>query len=70
MPRCNDGDIKCPFYITRTKLSITCEGITDDCITKLLFKNSAKMEAQREIFCNERYTYCEIYNMLMKKYEE
>lgn len=70
MPRCNDGDILCPFYIARTTLSITCEGITEDCVTKIMFKSSTKKNLHRKIFCDKNYRNCEIYIMLEKKYEE
>lgn len=71
MPRTyNEGLILCPFYKSMTQKSITCEGITDDCITKLLFTSPEKMNLQRKIFCEDRYKNCEIYTMLEKKYEE
>lgn len=70
MPRCNDGDILCPFYMTRTLKSITCEGITDDCVTKLMFTTIDRNDFHRNLFCNNRYKNCEIYRMLEKKYED
>lgn len=71
MPRAyHEALIKCPFYKSMTKVSISCEGITDDCITKLLFTSAKKMELHREIFCDSKYKNCEIYQMLEKKYEE
>ena len=62
--------IKCPFYKSMAQKSITCEGITDDCITKLLFVSPEKRDMHREIFCDNRYKCCEIYSILEKKYEE
>lgn len=71
MPRTyNEGDIKCPFYKTMATKSISCEGITDDCILKLLFASPEKRDLHRKIFCDNRYFNCEIYTMLEKKYEE
>ena len=70
MPRCNDGDILCPFYLTRTLKTITCEGITDDCVTKLMFTSHDKNDLHRKVFCNNRYKNCEIYRMLDEKYAD
>ena len=71
MPRTyNEGLIRCPFYQSMTQKSISCEGITDDCIIKLLFTSPEKMNLQRKIFCEHKYKNCEIYTMLEKKYEE
>ena len=71
MPRAyNEGLIKCPFYQAMSRKSITCEGITEDCITKTLFISPDKMELHRKIFCDAKYQNCEIYRMLEAKYEE
>jgi hypothetical protein len=71
MPRTyNEGLINCPFYKATATQSISCEGITDDCITKLLFTSPEKRDLHRKIYCDNQYKKCEIYNMLVKKYEE
>jgi hypothetical protein len=71
MPRTYDeGSIKCPFYIAMATKSITCEGITDECTTKLLFTTIGKRDLHREIFCECNYSKCEVNRMLEKKYED
>lgn len=71
MPRTyNEGNIKCPFYMSMVRKNISCEGITADCITNLLFNTVEKRDLHRKIFCENRYMNCEIYTMLEKKYEE
>jgi hypothetical protein len=71
MPRTyHEALINCPYYLSTSKKSITCEGITDDCTLKLLFVSAEKRDLHRKIFCEKRYTNCEIFNMLEKKYEE
>lgn len=71
MPRTyNEGLILCPFYVSMATKSITCEGITDDCILKIIFKDSTQRDKHREIFCDRHYRKCEIYGILEKKYEE
>lgn len=71
MPRTyNEGDIQCPFYQAMATKSITCEGITEECITKLIFKSPEIRDGHRKIFCDAKYQNCEIYIMLEKKYED
>lgn len=71
MPRTyNEGLITCPFYKSMAQKSISCEGITDDCIIKLLFVSPEKRDLHRKIFCENRYQNCEIYRVLEAKYEE
>ena len=71
MPRTyNEGLIICPFYKATATQSISCEGITEDCIIKLLFASPEKRDLHRKIFCDNNYKNCEIYRMLEKKYEE
>lgn len=66
----DDVDAKCPFYQSGGKRKITCEGITDDCKTCLIFISQQKRDLHRRIFCDDKYQNCEIFRMLMEKYEE
>lgn len=65
-----DVDIQCPFFKELTKKGISCEGITDDSITKLCFNSPKSKELHTEIFCQRKYKNCEIYTMLEAKYED
>ena len=47
-----------------------CEGITEDCFTRIVFKSEEKKKEHEKIFCNACYKNCEIYRMLMKKYDD
>ena len=60
----------CPFYKSSVGKRITCEGITDDCITNIDFKSKNKKALHRSIFCDNKYKNCEVYRMLEAKYEE
>ena len=66
----NDVEILCPFYITIATKSITCEGITDSCTTKILFNTPALRDKHSKIFCECKYKNCEVYRMLEAKYED
>lgn len=71
MPRTyNEGLINCPFYKSMGLKSITCEGITDDCDTKLIFTATEARDKHRKIFCDKKYCNCEVYRMLEKKYDD
>lgn len=68
--RYDDVDAKCPFFRSSNKRKVCCEGITDDCTICLMFISEPKRNLHRNVFCNEKYEYCEVYKMLMEKYEE
>ena len=71
MPRAyNEGVILCPFYVASTEKSITCEGITDRCVNRILFSTSADLALHRKTFCDSKYHNCEVCRMLEAKYEE
>lgn len=65
-----DVYVRCPFFHCGDERKISCEGITDGCITTLEFNSKEKKRLHRRIFCNERYTNCEIYRMLEEIYED
>ena len=70
MPRAyNESLILCPFYKSIATQSISCEGINDNCTTKLLFTSADKMNMHRKEFCECKYKLCKIYSLLEKKYE-
>lgn len=66
----DDVDVKCPFFLSSSKRKISCEGITDDCTTTLVFSSQEKRNIQCRIFCDDKFECCEIYRMLREKYEE
>ena len=63
-------DVQCPFYKHDDgKQRITCEGIVDDSSIALLYHRKADYEMQITSYCCEHYKKCEIYRILMDKYE-
>lgn len=63
--------VRCPFYkYDDGKKRITCEGLTDDSSLALIYHNKTDYEKQISIFCCRHYSKCELYRMLMEKYEE
>ena len=63
---------QCPFYKydERSKNKIVCEGIVEDSTVALTYQLRKDYENQLEVFCCEHYKKCEVYRMLMAKYEE
>ncbi len=64
-------EVKCPCYkYDDGKGRITCEGIMEDGSLALIYHNKLDYETQMDVFCCEHYTKCEIYRLLMDKYDE
>ena len=65
------ADVRCPFYkFDDGAKRITCEGLIDESSLALIYRRKRDYEAQIMNFCCEHYGNCEIYRMLMDKYEE
>lgn len=63
--------VHCPFYkYDDGRRRITCEGITEDSSLALIYRKKTDFETQIRVFCCEHYERCEIYRILMEKYEE
>ena len=67
-----DTNVICPFYRydSFSKRKIVCEGITDTSSLALQFPNAREYNQQLKIFCCSKCENCEVYRMLMQKYEE
>ena len=68
--------VKCPFYDRGDKGCIQCEGILGTSAVKLLFRDPADghpLTKERTVyankFCETDYESCEIYKLLLRKYE-
>lgn len=65
------ADVKCPFYkFDDGKRRITCEGIIEDSSLALIYHKKVDYETQIDVFCCEYYEKCEVYKLLMEKYED
>lgn len=63
--------VVCPFYVSDNgKNTITCEGVIPETRATNVFQNNAEFLCQIKTFCQCRYENCELYNAIMKKYEE
>ena len=62
---------QCPFYKRDDgRRRIVCEGIMDYSTICLTFQYDNLFKRQTETFCCKHYDRCEVYSMLMKKYED
>lgn len=65
------ADVGCPFYkYDDGRRRITCEGLTDGSSVALIYHRKSDFETQIKVFCCKHYQKCEIYRILMEKYEE
>lgn len=62
--------VKCPFFKKEEGIVITCEGIVDNSSIKLCFTYKAQKNLQSKTFCQKDYQKCEVYRMLMEKYDD
>lgn len=61
----------CPMYIRDDgRHCIKCEGIVDKSQIAFIFQQKADFTIQMQLFCCQNYIKCEIYRMLIEKYEE
>ena len=64
-------DVGCPFYkFDDGQRKITCEGIVEGSSVVLTYLRKEDYVKQMEVFCQEHYPKCEVYRMLMEKYED
>lgn len=63
--------VRCPFFRSDDGgRHITCEGPTEESSLTLNFPRKAEFETQITVFCCDHYQNCEIYRMLMDKYQD
>lgn len=64
------GEAQCPFYRRDDDHHrIVCEGITQDSSLVVKFRRQKDFALQAREFCAKSYRCCELYRMLMEKYE-
>lgn len=66
----NQVYVQCPFYKHDEGKRITCEGLIDKSSITVSYISKRDYEIQLKTFCCEHYQKCEVYRMLMQKYEE
>lgn len=66
------SDAQCPFFRSDVEKQkrINCEGIVDRSTLALTFDRKKDYKTQLGVFCCEHYKKCEVFRMLMQKYEE
>lgn len=63
--------VLCPFYKRDDgRRRIVCEGIVEDSNVSLSYRYDKQFRQQMEIFCCKDYKKCEVYRMLMEKYQD
>lgn len=65
------ADVQCPFYqFDDGRRWITCEGLIENSSLALIYHRKADYETQINVFCCEHYKKCEVYSILIAKYED
>lgn len=62
--------IGCPFYRDDESHRISCEGVGDADTTVLTFRLRKDRDQQIRIFCAGDYAKCEVFRMILEKYED
>ncbi len=62
------ANVKCPYFVSLTKVSLSCEGI--ECSKNMQwFEKDEQKKAFMEKYCCEKYSDCLFYKALEAKYE-
>ena len=60
----------CPFFDQHNSREIKCEGVMDDCMHIMAFRESAAKTWYMDTYCKKEYKKCEYCRILMQeKYE-
>lgn len=63
-------DVGCPFYSQDDGAhKVICEGIIEKSALSLWFKRKRDFQLHLREFCCKKYDHCELYRMLMEKYQ-
>ena len=66
----DDVNAICPYFLGSDNHKIVCEGIIEGSKTIVEFDNKKLRNRHREVFCDRRYSNCEVCRMLEDKYDE
>lgn len=58
--------IHCPLYRKDDNRRLCCEGLTDECGLQVNFRTKQAKERHLQVFCTNRYSYCELFEAIMK----
>ena len=62
--------LKCPFFLGETEKTVVCEGWLPHQKTEMRMSGKHEKREFMEQWCCENYQECEVYKLVMKKYEE
>lgn len=63
------AEIMCPFFKNHDRQAVSCEGITEDSVVRIVFRTREARDRQERIFCGGAYEKCEIYRAICEKYD-
>lgn len=65
-----ESQIGCPFYKNDEQHKIVCEGVGESESVILRFRFTQERNKQIRLFCAGDYEKCEVYRMIMEKYQD
>lgn len=63
-------NVKCPFYKGEKGVKLICEGLDKECNIHHQYQEKERKRERVERYCSDRYTECELYRALERKYEK
>lgn len=62
--------VKCPFYKGDKGVKLVCEGIDLKCNIHHQYEKKENKDRRMQKYCAGDYSKCELYKILIKKYEQ
>lgn len=57
---------RCPFYRRDSRVTISCEGLTEQSVIRQFFGTIQGCDIQFETFCSGHYERCELYDAIRR----
>lgn len=56
-----DPGVKCPFFKSRGRADVRCEGLLSGTVTEVRFRNATDWDAHLQTRCRAGYYHCGVY---------
>lgn len=66
----DDSDVKCPFFLSRGKRSVLCEGITRASRVNTKFESRKLYENHKHEYCDRNFRECPLYRIIKDRYDK
>lgn len=66
----SSSKIVCPYFLTKARRSIRCEGVVDKCYTELSFRTDGERADHEDLYCECNYNECPIAKANNEKWDK